>query len=57
MPCVCENCGQPTYDCGSRLCDNCFLDDCCKTDTEKNMFLQGNFYKDGHFVGEASKDE
>ena len=44
MPCLCEKCGRPTYDCGSRLCDQCFLEECCKTYTEKNMFLGGRFY-------------
>ena len=43
MPCRCEKCGEPTA-CGEEYCEQCFIEECCKTDTEKNMFVGGRFY-------------
>jgi len=45
MPCVCEKCGNKVCDCGEKYCDQCFIEECCKTETEKNMFLGGQFYR------------
>jgi hypothetical protein len=36
-------CGMPIYN-DAKECDMCFLKK-LKTPTEKNMFLQGNFFK------------
>ena len=44
MACTCEKCGAKVYDCGERLCDRCFIEECCKSDAEKNLFVGGNFY-------------
>jgi|GEM_PF-5293711 len=43
MACRCSKCGRPVV-CGDRYCNECFLEECCKTDAEKNLFLGGRFY-------------
>jgi len=43
MACLCEKCGKPTYDCGERLCHQCFMDS-LPDDTSKNMASGGRFY-------------
>jgi len=41
--CKCIKCGKHC-DCGEKYCDVCFLEDCCKTDGEKNLYIGGRFY-------------
>ena len=43
MSCKCAKCGRPCQ-CGEKYCDSCFLEECCKTDAEKNLYLGGHFY-------------
>ena len=45
MACECENCGNPTYDCGERLCQQCFIDS-LPDNTSKNIASGGRFYKE-----------
>jgi len=43
MACVCEKCGKPC-DCEWKTCGLCYMEDCCKTPEEKNLFAGGRFY-------------
>lgn len=43
MSCTCEQCGNPTHDCGARLCWQCEIDS-LPDDTSKNLFAGGRFY-------------
>lgn len=43
MACKCEKCGLITT-CGEKYCSNCFIDECIKEDTDKNLFAGGRFF-------------
>jgi len=43
MACKCEKCGLITT-CGERYCNQCLIDECFKTDTDKNIYSGGRFY-------------
>jgi len=43
MACICEKCGELTYDCGEKLCQRCFIDS-LHDDTSKNLASGGRFY-------------
>ena len=41
--CKCIRCQKPC-DCEWKICDVCYMEDCCKTPVEKNLFVGGRFY-------------
>ena len=43
MACICENCGKPSYDCNSRLCGRCLIEE-GDDDTKRDMASGGRFY-------------
>ena len=43
MPCICEKCGRPTYDCNSRVCGRCLIEE-GDDNTKKNLVAGGRFY-------------
>jgi len=45
MSCICEKCGNPTYDCGERLCQRCFIES-LPDKTSKNIATGGRFYEE-----------
>ena len=43
MPCLCKKCGK-LADCEEEYCNQCLMDMCCKTDTDRNIYSGGRFY-------------
>ena len=43
MACRCIKCGWPCA-CNEEYCDQCLMDMCCKTDTDRNIYTGGRFY-------------
>ena len=43
MACRCEHCGMPTYDCNSRLCGRCLIEE-GDDDIKRDMASGGRFY-------------
>ena len=43
MACRCDKCGFITT-CGEKYCEQCFIAECFKTDTDKNLASGGRFY-------------
>ena len=43
MACKCAKCGMITT-CGEKYCEQCFINECLKTDVEKNLASGGKFY-------------
>jgi len=50
MACRCEQCGKPAA-CGEKYCDQCLMDMCCKTDTDRNIYSGGRFYGEKLDIG------
>ena len=42
MACRCEKCGKPTYDCGSRLCGRCIIEE-SDSPVDRNLNTGGRF--------------
>ena len=43
MACTCIKCGSWTT-CGEKYCEQCMVEECFKTDVDKNLALRGRFY-------------
>ncbi len=41
--CKCVKCGKP-IDCYWKTCEICYMEECCKADAEKNLYVGGRFY-------------
>ena len=52
MPCRCEECGEPTYDCNSRLCGRCLIKG-GEDQVKKDIDASGRFY--GEKLGKESE--